>query len=435
MPDFGRALKQLRDRERQPFLAGMSPIAGLSLSTQLQFLKSSSVRTYVPLTEPDRRDVLPPGSVHSNRFGSHYVLRKSYPESHYHGKVRLSRFSPIELNGLMCLMKQRTNAGADRDRVIFLDTETTGVQGGTGICPFLIGVGHFSGDDFEMIQYFIRDFDEEPSMLCALGELLDNFDLVITYNGAAFDIPLLESRFTLARMDNPFARMAHFDLLNTARRLWRNGHGSCRLVALERLLSFVRGPDVPGAMIPRLYFDFLLQRPTPELPHIFTHNVDDVVSLAALTIHACDRVAAEPALLDEPLDLYSLARVYENAGDWSKAKNLYEKALAGGLPEVSRVKALESLSVMHRRSGDHERSLRICRDLMDSEIFSLAAYEGAAVYHERIVGSVEAALQIVEEGLHRLGDSAQEKRWTRLLRARWERLQQKVIGFPSSEAL
>src|SRR5262249_282334 len=154
-------------------------------------------------------------------------------------------------------------------------------------------------------------------------------------------------------------------------------------------------------MIPRLYFDFLQQRPTPELPHIFTHNVDDVVSLAALTIHACDRVAGEPALLDEPLDLYSLARVYETAGDCAKAQVLYEKALAGGLPGTARVKALESLSVMHRRSGDHERSLRICRDLMDSETFSLTAYEGAAVYHERIAGNLEAALEIVERGLHR----------------------------------
>jgi len=435
MPDFGRALRQLRDRERQPFLTGMSPIARLSLSTQLQFLKSSRERTYVPVSEPSYRTPLPPGTVQSNRFGSHYVLHKSYPETYYHGKVKLSRFSLIELNALMGLMKQRTQAGSERDRIIFLDTETTGIQGGTGICPFLIGLGHFNGDGFEMIQYFIRDFDEEPSMLYALRELLERFDLVVTYNGASFDIPLLESRFTLARMENPFERLAHFDLLNTARRLWRQGHGSCRLVALERLLSFVRGPDVPGSRIPRVYFDFLQQRPTPELPHIFTHNLDDVVSLAALTIHACDRVAAEPALLDEPLDVYSLARIYENAGDWMKAKALYDKALAGGLPEASRVKALESLSIMHRREGNHEHSLRICRELMACETFSLAGYEGAAVYHERIAVRVETALQIVEEGLRRLGDSTNEKRWKRLLRARWERLQQKVIGFPSSVSL
>jgi len=126
----------------------------------------------------------------------------------------------------------------DRDSIVFLDTETTGMQG-TGMVPFLVGLGYFSGDDFQVIQYFIRDFDEEPSMLHALGKILERFRLVVTYNGATFDIPLLESRFILARFENPLLGMPHLDLLTGARRLWRNGHGSCRLVALEReIVSF-----------------------------------------------------------------------------------------------------------------------------------------------------------------------------------------------------
>src|SRR5207253_2677646 len=152
---------------------------------------------------------------------------------------------------LMTLMREKGTV-PERDRIIFLDTETTGIQGGTGMCPFLVGVGFFFGDEFQILQFFIRDFDEEPSMLLALTQLLERFKLVITYNGAAFDIPLLETRFTLARLDNPFENLSHYDLLFTTRRLWRHGHGSCRLTALEReMISFVRGPDIPGAMIPR----------------------------------------------------------------------------------------------------------------------------------------------------------------------------------------
>ena len=99
-------------------------------------------------------------------------------------------------------------------------------------------------------------------MLYALGELMARFDMVVTYNGAAFDIPLLEARFTLARLDTPFTGITHLDLLFSARRLWRNGHGSCRLIALEReMISFMRGPDVPGSMIPRVYFDYLQHKP------------------------------------------------------------------------------------------------------------------------------------------------------------------------------
>jgi hypothetical protein len=272
-------------------------------------------------------------------------------------------------------------------------------------------------------------------MLYALGEALTGFDLVVTYNGATFDIPLLETRFTLARLENPFEKLGHFDLLNTARRLWRNGHGSCRLTALERLLSFVRGPEVPGAMIPRLYFDFLQQRSVPELPGVFTHNLYDVLSLAALTVHACDRVVCEPAALDEPLDLYSLARILENSSDWRRAVHLYEMALHGGLPEAIRIKALESLSMIYRRIGNHGKSFEICDELMKSDMFSLFAYEGAAIYYERVTGDMEAALHIVLQGLARLDESSQSKRWRSLLSARWERLQQKVIGFPSSETL
>src|SRR5687768_11530244 len=105
MPDFGKALKQLRDRDRQPYLSGLSPVTNFSLSTQLQFLKSRSMRTYIP-TEPRVREALPTGGADSTPFGSHYTVRKSYGSTCYHGKVRLSRFSTLELQNLMQLMNQ-----------------------------------------------------------------------------------------------------------------------------------------------------------------------------------------------------------------------------------------------------------------------------------------------------------------------------------------
>ena len=303
------------------------------------------------------RSILPPGEIQSTSLGSHYLIRASYPHDHFHGKVHLNRLSSVDFESLVNLMGEKV-AVPHRNRIVFLDTETTGVHGGTGMCPFLVGLGYFEDDDFQMVQFFIRDFDEEPSMLLALGELLSRFELVVTYNGAAFDIPLLETRFMLARLENPFAAMPHFDLLFTARRLWRNGHGSCRLAALEReLVAFMRGPDIPGAMIPRAYFDYLQRRPNVTLRSVFTHNVDDVLSLAALTVHACDRVNFEPALLDEPLDLYSLGRVFENSGNWQRSIRLYEMALAGGVDEPARQKIFERLGALYRRTGEYEAAL------------------------------------------------------------------------------
>jgi hypothetical protein len=315
-------------------------------------------------------------------------------------------------------------APPQRDRIVFLDTETTGVQGGAGISPFLVGLGFFSGDEFHMLQYFIRDFDEEPSMLLNLAGQLEQFDLAVTYNGAAFDIPLLETRFTLARLENPFPSMSHFDLLFTARKLWRNGHGSCRLVALEHeITSFLRGPDIPGALIPRAYFDYLECRPAPALSSVFRHNVYDVISLAALTIQACDRVTLEPAALDEPLDLYSLGRVFESSPEWRRSIRLYEMAVAGGLPEPVRKKALENLATAYRRAGEHDRSREVCTELMRYSSFSLVGYEGAAIFYERVIHDFESALRVLEEGLAR----AESKQWRMLLQSRWDRLQQKTL--------
>jgi len=406
MPDFGKALRGLE-------LARPSQVVR-PFSDQLQFLRTR----WKVIT-----NVVPAGEVQSNALGSHYFIRNDYTDDYFHGKVRLSRFSTFDLQTLITLMRQKASV-PERHRIVFLDTETTGMQGGTGMCPFLVGIGYFDEDGFRMVQYFIRDFDEEPSMLFALGEQLRKFDLIITYNGAAFDIPLLETRFTLARLESPLPAMSHFDMLFTARKLWRNGHGSCRLVALEHeMISFLRGPDIPGAMIPRAFFDYLQQRPTPALRSVFTHNAHDVVSLAALTVLACDRVILEPAALDDSLDLYSLARVMERSSEWRRSIRLYEMAFRGGLPEPFHRKALEEISVVYRRAGEYEKSRDVCNELMRDPEFSMVGYEGAAIYYERTAHDFESALIILEEALSR----TENKRWKALLRARWDRLQQKRL--------
>ncbi len=412
MPDFAKALRGLERGLKPATTDWKSQLARYAMA-------GGSSLTVSP------RSILPPGEICRNDSGSHYVTRAAYPHDYFHGRVRLSRLCSPDLAFLMQLMREKGLA-PHRERIVFLDTETTGVHGGTGICPFLIGLGYLVDDDFQMIQFFIRDFDEEPSMLLALAGLLAKFELVVTYNGAAFDIPLLETRFTLARLDSPFERMSHFDLLFSARKLWRNGHGSCRLAALEReLLSFMRGPDIPGAEIPRVYFDYLQRRASTTLYSVFTHNVDDVLSLAALTVHACDRVTFEPASLDEPLDLYSLARIFESSTDWRRSIPLYEMALAGGVAGPMRQKVLERLALACRRAGDHERSRDVCLELTRSPEFSIVGYEGAAIHAERVARDYDAASRLLEEGLQKTDNPRTKK----LLQSRLDRLQQKVIRF------
>ena len=178
MTQFRKALNRLRVENPSP---------RFSISEQLKFLEDPPR----PKPQRDREDgarrrALPDGRIESTVNGKHYVITNSYPATHYHGKVCLERMALDDLSVLLQLARC-PHKELDRERIVFLDTETTGVQGGTGTCPFLIGLGFFRRDRFQVVQYFIRDFDEEPSMLLALGQFLEQFDLIVTYNGKAFD--------------------------------------------------------------------------------------------------------------------------------------------------------------------------------------------------------------------------------------------------------
>ena len=421
MTQFRKALNRLRVENRS---------SRISISDQLKFLaepvrpkprhgRGGGVDTPVMGSLPD-------GCVESTLNGRHYVITHSYPATHLHGKVRVDRMSLDDLSVLLQLARC-THKNLVRERIVFLDTETTGVQGGTGTCPFLIGLGFFRGDRFEVVQYFIRDFDEESSMLLALGKLLKQFDLIVTYNGKAFDLPLVENRCVLSRLDRPFRHLSHFDLLFTARRLWRASQGSCRLTALEgKLVGFERGPDIPGSMIPRAYFDYLRSSDASILKSVFSHNVYDVLSLAALMVQAADQVVREPAPLDDALNLYSLGRIFDVARDRSKCMRCYELALESPLPAAVRVRILERLTLLYRWNGEHTRSLERGEELIAGSEFSFIGYEGAALYHEYRSRDLYAASKLLAEALDRTeGMPWMENRRARI-QARKERIGRKI---------
>src|SRR5262249_39693229 len=160
------------------------------------------------------------------------LVRRRFDLDHRHGAQPLSgarEIAPVTL-GLLARMDR---APQHRRRLLFLDTETTGLAGGTGTYAFLVGVGFFDTDGFEVRQYFMRDLDEEAALLAALDSLFRDFDGIVTYNGTGFDLPLLETRFVLARRHWSDDRL-HLDLLRAARRLWSTRLHDCRLGTLEQ---------------------------------------------------------------------------------------------------------------------------------------------------------------------------------------------------------
>src|SRR5262249_9875480 len=182
---------------------------------------------------------------------------KFFANQRRHGNVEFSRLGQLSAELLPAISGGELPA-CDPRRWAFLDTETTGLAGGTGTCAFLAGVGTVEEGGFRVRLFFLRDYDEEAAMLAALAAYLADYDVLITYNGKAFDAPLLESRYRLSRLPAPFSRLAHLDLLFAARRLWRLRLETCRLVDLEyEILGVEREGDLPGELIPYYYFEYL----------------------------------------------------------------------------------------------------------------------------------------------------------------------------------
>lgn len=243
--------------------------------------------------------------------------------------------------------------GFDKTKIAFLDTETSGLSSGTGTYAFLVGLGFFDSSGFHVIQYFMRDPAEEPALLSALLRKMAAFNVLVTFNGKSFDVPLLNTRLTLSGFPLPFSEYDHIDLLHLARRLWRNRLASRALGDLEReILGFTREQDeVPGYLIPQVYFDYLTSGDARPLAGVFYHNVIDIVSLAALFHHLAE-------ILDHPnsdhlhsLDVVAIARLYEENRKIEEAADLYEKGLAAGLPQDVFFNTIERFALLRKKQG------------------------------------------------------------------------------------
>jgi uncharacterized protein YprB with RNaseH-like and TPR domain len=275
------------------------------------------------------------GAVVSTPYGEHFETEKLWERHRRHGSMDISNL--VELpEDLLAELSDGAIGRAHPTKWAFLDTETTGLAGGTGTYAFLIGVGSIEPAGFRLRQFFMRDYGEEASQLHRLAEYLAQFDVLVTYNGKAYDQPLLETRFRMSRARHPFDRMEHLDLLFGARRLWKLRLDSCRLVDLEnQILGVERQGDLPGEMIPYCYFGYLRTQRAFDLVPIFHHNAIDILSLACLTaIVPFAFRSPETAALRHGADFVGLARWLDRAGRHDEAVRLLRRAIQMGLPDA-----------------------------------------------------------------------------------------------------
>ena len=387
-----------------------------------------------PAGAPRSLEGLLDGAVEENERGRLLVVRRRFPVDHRHGDQSLLAARDAAPRALSLLAR----AGADLaegGRLLYLDTETTGLAGGTGTYAFLVGVGFFDGDHFEVRQLFMRDLDEEPALLTALEEIFQGFDGFVTYNGSGFDLPLLETRFVLGRRRFP-GTVFHVDLLGPARRLWSDRLADCRLGTVEQhALRFTRDDDIPGALIPTVYFEYLRRKRPDELPRVFEHNRHDILSLAALTGWVADAVVRAPVPDFEPEALAGLGRLLE-LSEPERSLACYRMALDSGLPTPFRERLLLRLAQGEKRRArwDEARALweAAARGPRD---FDPRPWEEIAKVHEHRRRDLPAARRVVEEALELARRHRASERVLAAFEHRLERLARRLersVGFSAA---
>ena len=358
--------------------------------------------------------------------GEVFCHEEFYPVDYIHGSKPLTPQDPIEV---LCQWAGAQQLSlTDLQDFIFLDTETSGLAGGTGTYAFEVGLGRFTPDGFRLAQFFMRHPGEEPALLSGLNSFMEGMRAVVTYNGKAFDIPLLNTRYTMMGMDTPFNGIDHFDLLPLARRLWKIRLESRTLGNVEhQILGVARGEEeVPGYLIPQMYFDYLRTQDARPMAGIFYHNAIDILSLAGLFSHMA-------FLLDDPHsdrihhgeDIVALARFFESMGEISQAETLYRKALSVDLPEEIHWDTVQRLSFLLKRKGDWPAAIALWEQAAENE--ELYAFEEIAKYFEHQMKGYEEAHRWTVGGLTVLNSrhfpAYQYRFWQESLSHRLERLE------------
>lgn len=322
-----------------------------------------------------------------------------------YGKIHLSKGLEIKGDILTCLSKDETFNHLDLSTALFVDLETTGLSGGTGVIPFLIGLGYYRDDKFWVVQYFLGELAEEERMLQELDQFFTdmNFQSIVTYNGKGFDIPLLETRFILHRQPFRLGSLPHLDFLYSARSLWRHKHENCQLHHLSRqVVEADRSEDIPSAEIPWRYFQYLQTGNFDLMESVLYHNQEDILSLLGVVI-AGSFICAEGKEEDlaDAMDLYGAGKIMEKVGKVEKSMHFYERALSGDLSDEVTQMAKRKVSHYLKKNNKWKDALTYWKEIASSPWISSAqlySLRELAMYFEHKKKDNEEAKKQAEEG-------------------------------------
>lgn len=372
-----------------------------------------------------------PGFIQNNEQGSCYVIENRYPLSYVHGGLRLGDAAGVG-GDVITALGGGSMEGVRADRLIYLDTETTGLSGGTGTVAFLVGTGFFDGEAFVVRQYFMRDYDEEAAMLTEFKRLFTYYQGFVTFNGKAFDINLLQSRFISNRFRLSLSDTPNLDLLYPARRVWGLKLDSCRLSSLEEnVLGEFRNDDIPGAQIPSIYFSYLDDGDATQIIRVLKHNALDILSMVSLLIKLSVMMSSPLTETDGNYELLGLGKLFYAGGRTGDMLRCLEACTWSGHFSV-KMMAVKLLTAVYKRNGDYERAMEHWRAVeTENPGFELFHLIEMAKYYEHRAKDLTRAAQAVEKAVQNcLRAGLTGSRQFEELKKRGDRLRRKTLSAP-----
>ncbi len=353
-----------------------------------------------------------------------YLVKEfSYALDGRYGKVRLGDWLALKPSTLAVLSGSDEFAGIDPAKMLFFDSETTGLAGGTGTIPFMLGFGYFSDQAFQVRIFVLLSLEREGEFLEAVARFLEEgrFSAVATYNGKAFDFPLLETRYILQRRRFPLQDLPHLDFLFPARTIWRNTFDSRKLGYLgEMLLGLSRDDDIDGSDIPALYFSFLRSQAFSLIDPVVEHNAMDLVGLAAVVLLGA-LYLDDYSLAGDGGEIFGLGRLCERAGLLEKAEGFYQVARDVSARSDVRTLAMRRLSVLMKKKKLYGEALELWRQL--AEAHDAQAQRELSVHFEHRERDFAMALSYVEKAIEAGGLSPARRQE---MEKRLQRLQLKI---------
>ncbi len=322
-------------------------------------------------------------------IGSHapvIKMQNTFACEYYENPLSLKRLS-----------KRQITEPIDLNDCLFFDLETTGLSGGTGTYPFLLGFGVYEGEQFRIVQYFLPDFGRDYFVFKDLQPLLESKHILISYNGKSYDLPLLKSRAIMNRLNIDFDRMRHLDLLHVARRVWKDSQERCDLNSVEALqLGLNRPSDIPGWQIPQAYLNFLNTGVIHEMIAAIEHNVQDIYSLAKL-LRRLAEVERQPQTLNDSAALLRLAYLAYELDDYDYFRQI-EQALSQTKEQSSgSFKFLKSKFLKKR--NDWPNAVTLWQELAEERAYRFFALQELAKYFEHRAKNYRQALHYCQKAL------------------------------------